>query len=571
VYNLGQYADGGGYQHNVLTSVSDSLLRTTSYVFDQAMRATQVTAPEGNSVTIGYDDKSNIETKTTVPKLGSGLTAVAETAHVDTVNCASSGYPVLCYRPAYTRDAAGRQTDYVYNTLGQVTEKTEPADANGVRRKTYITYDASSGISRPSVVRLCGLGTTCSTVDEVRTEYGYWGSTLLPLTVSKVDARTGTTLTTSYSYDGAGRPVSIDGPLPGSDDAVYTRYDVLGRKVWEIGAKGANGLRAAQHYYYRDSDDKVFATETGTVAGPVDAITPSVPTMTVLTRTDIGYDVHRNPTREALSAGGTTYVLTERSFDDRGQLTCQAQRMNAAAFGAVTDGCTLGAQGSAGPDRITRNLYDAAGQLTQVQKAYLTGLQQNYATYEYTANGKQKAVTDANGNRAEMTYDGLDRQARWIFPSPTTPNLANQGDYEQYGYDAVGNRTSFRKRDGVTLTYAYDGTNKLTLKTAPASTTGAAGNSVYYGYDVNGLQLYARFGSASGAGLTNVYDGFGRPTSSTNTMGGVSRTISNVYDVASRRTAVTHPDGHFPLHLRRGGGPDFGRGGRDRNAGELRV
>ena len=57
-------------------------------------------------------------------------------------------------------------------------------------------------------------------------------------------------------------------------------------------------------------------------------------------------------------------------------------------------------------------------------------MQQNYATYEYTQNGKQKAVIDANGNRAEMTWDGFDRQKSWIFPSPTAAGAANQTDYE---------------------------------------------------------------------------------------------------------------------------------------------
>lgn len=531
------------HQHSELTSVTDALGRTTSYGFDPNSRPVSITQPEGDRVDLAYDDWGNIFTKTTTPKPGSGQAAVTETAYVDTLNCASSGTPVLCYRPAWTKDGAGRQTDYVYNSSGQVTEKTEPADANGVRRKTYVTYDATSGLSRPTVVRVCGDITTCGTVDEVRTEYTYWGATMLPATESHVDARAGVTLTTTYSYDAAGRLLSKDGPLPGTDDAVYYRYDVLGRKTWEIGPNGANGVRAAKKYTYRDADDKVITVDTGTVPPAVPAA-PAVPTLTPLEHTDTGYDAHRNPVREALSANGTTYALTERSFDDRGQLVCRAQRMNAANFGAVTDGCTLTAAGSYGPDRITRNVYDAAGQLTQVQRAYGTSLQQNYATYEYTPNGKQKAVIDANGNRAELTWDGFDRQKRWIFPSPTTAGVANQADYEEYLYDALGNRTSLRKRDGVTLTYAYDGMNRLTLKTVPASATGAAGYSVYYGYDVNGLQTYARFGSSSGPGTSTTYDGFGRVASTTSTMDGVYRTLTSQYDAAGNRTGLTGNDGY---------------------------
>src|SRR3954469_3141428 len=128
---------------------------------------------------------------------------------------------------------------------------------------------------------------------------------------------------------------------------------------------------------------------------------------------------------------------------------------------------------------------------------------------------RQAAVTDANNNRAEKTYDGVAPQRRWIFPSPTPPapgqaGVANPADYEEYGYDAVGNRTSLRKRDGVTLTYQYDDLNRLRIKTVPQSAAGAAGYSVYYGYEVRGLQAWARFGSDSGPGIATQYDGFGR-------------------------------------------------------------
>lgn len=57
--------------------------------------------------------------------------------------------------------------------------------------------------------------------------------------------------------------------------------------------------------------------------------------------------------------------------------------------------------------RITRNLYDAAGQLLQVQRAVCTPLQQNEATYSYSLNGQRASVTDANGNRAELRSDGF--------------------------------------------------------------------------------------------------------------------------------------------------------------------
>jgi RHS repeat-associated protein len=176
-------------------------------------------------------------------------------------------------------------------------------------------------------------------------------------------------------------------------------------------------------------------------------------------------------------------------------------------------------------------------------------------------------VIDGNGNRAELRYDGHGRQDRWTFPSPAraasfndaTPATAlatagsvNPADYEGYGYDLIGNRTSLRKRDGSILTYAYDNLNRMIVKTVPERTTGpqplspAQTRDVFYRYDLRNLQLSARFDMQAGEGITNAYDGFGRLISSSTNMGGTTRTLAYQYDSASNRTRITHPDGvHF--------------------------
>jgi RHS repeat-associated protein len=131
-----------------------------------------------------------------------------------------------------------------------------------------------------------------------------------------------------------------------------------------------------------------------------------------------------------------------------------------------------------------------------------------------------------------MTYDGHDRQVKWNFPSPTTPGVVSTTDYEQYGYDANGNRTSLRKRDGSVITYQYDALNRNTIKIVPERAGLAATHTrdVYYGYDLRGLQAYARFDHATGDGVATTYDGFGRPSFSTLTMDGTARTLSFTHD-----------------------------------------
>ncbi|HET6630263.1 MAG TPA: hypothetical protein VFG91_10855, partial [Woeseiaceae bacterium] len=343
---------------NILTSITDSIGRATSVDFDNAYRPTRIVYPEGNAASVDYDNFGNIVSRTTQPKPTSGLTAVTETAHYPIDTCTAAVLDVLCFRPVWYRDGLGRQTDFAYNDRGQLTVQTDPADANGVRRKTYITYEASTGISRRSVVRVCGDTTTCGTPDEIRTEYEYWGSTYLPAVVRRIDAARGETLETHYTYDLAGRLLVEDGPLPGAGDAKYFRYDVYGRRTWEIGPADDTGVRLARRLSYRDSDDKLSYVDDGSVPSATST------SLTVFRRTDFDYDSRRNPVLESVSAGGTTYTVLQRTFDNAGRLTCEARRMNPADFGSLTaSACSLGPEGSQGRDRITRNSYDAAGQL----------------------------------------------------------------------------------------------------------------------------------------------------------------------------------------------------------------
>ncbi|MGP1352916.1 MAG: RHS repeat-associated core domain-containing protein, partial [Parasphingopyxis sp.] len=146
------------------------------------------------------------------------------------------------------------------------------------------------------------------------------------------------------------------------------------------------------------------------------------------------------------------------------------------------------------------------------------------------------SVTDANGNRSNFTYDGHDRLTRWTFPSPTTPGSVNPIDYENYTYDANGNRTQLRRRDDTRINYTYDALNRMTLKNVPGTA-----QDVYYGYELQGQMLEARFGSAGGLGITNTYDQLGRMTSAANSTGGTTRTLTYAYDLAGNRTRITYP------------------------------
>ena len=82
------------------------------------------------------------------------------------------------------------------------------------------------------------------------------------------------------------------------------------------------------------------------------------------------------------------------------------------------------------------------------------------------------------------------------------------------------------------------------IRGQPAPRAGLAAThsrDVFYGYDLRGLQLFARFDSASGEGDQRL--GRVQPAGLAHApMDGTSRTLAHQYDVAGNRTRITWPD-----------------------------
>jgi RHS repeat-associated protein len=371
-------------------------------------------------------------------------------------------------------------------------------------------------------------------------------------------------------------PVAASAQTSPSAFTSATRYDAARRVTGSIAPDpdGAGSLHYAAIRNTYDDAGRLIRVEKGELASwQSEAVAPvSWTGFTFSAKTETSYDALDRKLLETSWGWDVTASAwvqsgaTQYSYDASGELQCTAVRMNPATWAALPiSACTLAATSATyGPDRITQNVYDAAGQVLKVVKAYgqttangLPPLQQDYVTYTYTLNGKQATVKDADGNLASYTYDGFDRQVKWSFPSKTATGTVSTTDFEAYGYDPNGNRTSLQKRDGRTLTYAVDALNRMTSKvvpdggcpTAPANpdvctnVAASATRDVYYGYDLQGLQTSARFDSATGAdAVLNAYDGFGRITATTTAMGGVSRAISHTYDADGNRLTTSWPD-----------------------------
>lgn len=355
------------------------------------------------------------------------------------------------------------------------------------------------------------------------------------------------------------------------------RFDVMRRLTGQISAPAdaaapATGPYLAERYTY-DSDGQLIKVEKGALATwQADSIVPANWTSFTISQTvDYVYDQVGNKIRESVSSGGTVYSATQFGYDASNRVICTMVQMNSATLASSpANACVPAASGSQGPDRVTKVVFDVAGQVLQIRKGVGTVREQAYATYNYTLNGKREFTIDANGNRAKFEYDGFDRQSKWVFPSPfpatafnpasattalASANQINPSDYEGYEYDANGNRTGLRKRDADSahdyrIIYAYDALNRVTSKTVPDRTDPAYyplgsehTRDVFYKYDLRGLMTAARFDNAAGAdAITTQYDQAGRIVASTFAMDGTSRMLRSCYDPNGNRTRVGYPD-----------------------------
>lgn len=348
------------------------------------------------------------------------------------------------------------------------------------------------------------------------------------------------------------------------------RYDAAQRLTGQISADpdGTSPLPFLATRNTYDSFGNLTKVETGSLAAwQSEAVVPAAWSgFTIFQTTDILYDNMGRKTQETRSAAGVVIGRSNYSYDAQGRLQCTAVRMNLSAVPPAS-ACSLGTAGTAGPDRITKVEYDYRDRPIQTREGVGTSDERAYVSYAYTGDSQIQQIVDANGNRSTFEFDSFARPIRHRYPNPGLPSgfnpasaataLSTAGgsstsDFEAYTLDANGNRLTWRRRNGQTITFSYDSLNRMTSKIIPdgGGLPAAATRDVYYGYDLRGLQTFARFDSASGEGITNVWDGLGRQVSSTTNMDGTSRTLSYTYFPNGGRGQMTWPDGETVMYGR---------------------
>ncbi|WP_252259812.1 RHS repeat domain-containing protein [Erythrobacter aurantius] len=560
-------------QQNV-TYVNNAYNEVTLFEYDTSGRLEAVQAPEGNRVEYTYDSRGNLTQTTLIDKSNvAANNIVTSTAYP--ANCSN---PVTCNLPTSTTDPNGNVTNYTWDaTYGVLTRVEAPAPNPGDPRPrtdiTYANYRAKfynpSGvlvdgdyIRVPTGTTQCRIANACTgNANEFKTLFYYTNTGAHNLQVRQARRQAGNSthvMTTQFTYNELGNVATVDGPLGGTGDTTTYHYDAAGQIVGMISPDpdGAGALQRLATRLTYNKDGQITLTENGYTTGPTEA---NLAAMTVDTVVENTFDAFGRPeTASQISVDGNTrYSLVQYGYDNAGRPDCTALRMNVTSTSTIlpASACDAMTATSGFEDRITRRIYDAADRVTQVRSAVDTSIEQVSAEMSYNPNGTLAWVEDAEDNRTTYFYDGHDRQWKTHFPSPTTPGVSLSSDRVELTFDDAGNVLTQRTRAGETFSFTYDKLNRLTHMDVPTR-SGLASTytrDVYYDYDLLGGLVEARFDNGnfgtSGDRVTFSLDAHGRPASTSQIMGGATRTLSYLYDSAGRRTRVTHPDGAYWTYL----------------------
>jgi RHS repeat-associated protein len=540
-----------------VTGVTDPLGRSTmsSYTdigtldpYDSDLLSNEY-YPEQNQINFYRDSRGNVIEKRALSKPGSGAPNLVTTASYP-ATCTNRK---TCNKPDYIIDARGNRTDYTWDpTHGGMLTETRPEAPNGVRPQKRLSYtqlyayiknssgnfvQAATAVWMLTGTSECMTQVSCAnTADEIRTTIAYGTSgaanNLLPTMITVAAGDNSISATTTITYDSTGNPISIDGPLPGSPDTTRYRYDAIRRVVGVVSADpdGAGALlhRATRNTY--DPSGNLTKIETGAVNSQSDADWTAFSSFESV---DLTYDLMGRQLKQTKSGSGTTYTVTQYNYDSSGRRQCAAIRMDPTQWNSQTDACAAQTSGSYGPDRVTKNAYNLAGERTVMKLGFGTAIEADEETSTFTTNGKLWTVTDAEGNRTTYTYDGHDRLYKINHPSPSVDGVSSSTDYEQLSYDHNGNTTQVRLRDGQVISYSYDKLNRVSVKDLPSPES----DVIYGEYDLKG-----HLKSATQSGTTSysaTWDALGRQKTETSSLG----TMTYEYDEAGRRKRTTWPDG----------------------------
>ncbi len=490
-----------------LVQVGDPVGNWTLRDFDGQNRLVRETRPEGNRVEYAYEDATcpagagylkscthNVVTVTKYPRPGT----------FDPVLTQRFTYNAAYGKVATATDAKGQVTTYAYEAGGHLHSITRPPVGGAISPITTYTYGAvkATGPLGNNIARLVSIDESIDSIRHTTTTMSYAADYTLATTTQDVNGLAVKTATTfdsegrlitskrdgvaqvANAYDKRGNLTRTSANLLSNDEVIS--YDADNREISRGVAIAGGAMVTCRRYNAMGDVVRVWgpAKTAGVSTCPVEAAPTPI--------TDTAYDDHHRPSRV------TRYL-------------------------AAADG----------GNRVTDTTYYADDTVKSVRKAVGTGVEQSYVTYTYNPNGTVALTTDAKGNTTVNLYDGHDRLYRKHFPLDGQPGMGDSNNYEQYTWDANGNLTALRKRDGQTITQTFDVLDRLSTRSFPDG----VGN-VQYSYDLRGLKEASQYSDGSHT-ITNSYDGLGQLVQT----GAAGRTLRYTRDAAGNVTDIAWPDG----------------------------
>ncbi len=490
------------------TVMTDPRGKTTTYCYDTELRVTKTVDANGNARTATFTANSDVDTATAP---GSAL------------------------------------TDFAYDSLGNLTSKTEPAGevtafefANGSHPRLPTKETSPQGTS--SVFAYDAAGNTTAVADggsptqvEEKLEYNGQGggscdddSSTKPGTLRCVVDGEGNE--TRYGYDDAGNLTTITPELPLGETTIA--YDALSRVDTVEDGKG----QVASYSY--DALDRVVEIDYGggeTVSFDYDVNGNRVERVDSVHGTSTwAYDVLNRRTADDLPSGDTDYTWDVASnlttlTDAGGAVTYRYDDVNRLADLAEPGGscsspvslCTTFGytardqrERTTYPNGVEQTVtYDASDKPTRVQ-ALDGATELSDFTYDYdepspgTRHTKlRQSVTDKDGNATTYGYDFLDRLTGAVQRDGSDAVV----DERSYTYDLASNRTQ-QVINGTTRSFGYNPANQLCWAytgVSAADCDSPPTGAVTYSYDANGDT------TTSSAGWDFGYDDRARATNLT--------------------------------------------------------
>jgi YD repeat-containing protein len=531
--------------NRVLTRTEDTgsggLALVTSYIYDGQGHVTRVQDPSRRITETTYDAAGRV-IQVAVDPAGLNLRTSYEYDRQDQVITVTEG----------VGSAQPRRTQYVYDTLGRRIEET--VDPDGLNLRTQFKYDANGNLTR----RIDAAGYSTWYIYDTDNRLTNTVDALGGVTRQTYDAEDRITSTRRFAntvltatFGDVVSSITIS--TSANDRLTQNVYDNDGRERFTIDSLGgviersfdANGNVILERRYAIPIAAGTYATPSAVLTALTNA---GNNTGTVSASDRVTWQAYDVRGQLAFSVDGAGAV-TQYGYDASGNVISQTAfatlRSTTLAMDLPSLQSWATSNASHAQNRTTRYWFDgldrmrftldAEGYLSEVRynDAARTQVDVTYASKPTIAAGATlaqvvTAAANASGVSDQLTttlYDIAGRVSR------VTDVI---GNYDEYTYDAVGNRISFRNKKGSVWNYEYDADRRLTREIAPAVAVTTVTE--------NGTALTSSTDASVRIETVMTYNALGdvlTRTEAANTS--QARTTSYVYDALGRQIRTVFP------------------------------